>query len=176
METLHAHLLSRSLEPSRYPRSVFLDEEQRIATFYLWNLSEQLVGYQQYRPEGDKEQCNDREVGKYYTYQKDSLAVWGLETLEYRSDILIIAEGVFDVVKFHQLGYPAVAVLQNNPKRLRSWLYALPRFIVAACDNDPAGRKLGNSAQYSIYPPGGKDFGDVSLGETKEILDNICHF
>ena len=27
-----------------------LDSEEQVATFYLWNLSGQLVGYQQYRP------------------------------------------------------------------------------------------------------------------------------
>ena len=31
-----------------------LDSEEQVATFYLWNLSGQLVGYQQYRPTAPK--------------------------------------------------------------------------------------------------------------------------
>jgi hypothetical protein len=167
---LLTHLHSRGLYPHRY-RSVHLDDASGVVSFYLWNLSGQLVGYQQYRPEGDKKQCNDREVGKYYTYQKDSIALWGLETLEYRSDVLFITEGVFDAVKFHTLNLPAVAVLQNNPKPTRTWLYALPRIVIAACDNDAAGRKLASSAQYAIFPPeAGQDFGDMPIIEIERLI------
>lgn len=163
------HLLDRGLNPAHY-RSVFVDEMSGVATFLLWNLSTKLVGYQQYRPDGDKEKCNDRDLGKYYTYQKDSIAVWGLETLEYRRDILFITEGIFDAVKFHALGLPCVAVLQNNPKPTRSWLFAIPRIIIAACDGDAAGLKLARSAQFAIHAPAGLDFGKLSLSETRAIV------
>jgi hypothetical protein len=163
-----AHLHSRSLNPDRYQTSVFWDDS--VANFYLWNLSGQLVGYQQYRPDGNKKECNDRDLGKYYTYNKDNLAVWGLETLKYRSDILFITEGVFDAVKFHALNLPAIAVLANNPKSLRPWLFSLPRVTIAACDDDDAGRKLANSCQYAFSPGDGRDFGDISVEETRTLV------
>jgi len=141
-----------------------------VAVFYLWNLSGQMVGYQQYRPLGDKEQCNDPEVGKYYTYAKDSIAVFGLETYFYRNDILFLTEGVFDAVKLHALGLPAFAVLSNNPKKIQSWLYALPRYIVAVCDNDAAGKKLAKCGNMSITCDGGKDLGSLSLEEAKSLI------
>lgn len=171
--TLYDHLLSRGLDPRRYPHSVRLDPEAGIASFLLWNLSGQLVGYQQYNPLGDKKQCNDRDLGKYYTYQKESLAVWGLETLSYRPDVLFLTEGVFDVVKFHQLGLPGVAVLQNNPKRLKSWTYALPRRVIAACDNDAnkSGDKLKNCTKYWFQPKlVDTDFGDLTVSDTEMLV------
>jgi hypothetical protein len=161
------HLFSRDYNVSLYEQigmKTWIDESERIATFPLWNQSGQLVGYQQYRPEGDKTQCNDRDVGRYYTYAKDNLAIWGLETLHFQPNVLFITEGVFDACKLHSVLLPAVAVLANNPRRLRSWIMSQPRTIIAICDNDKAGRELGKCADISLTVPiPFKDLGEMEL-------------
>jgi hypothetical protein len=165
MENMLKHLHSRDLFPMgvHRPMHISIDDVERIATFYLWNLSGQLVGYQQYRPDSDKKKKNDPKEGRYYTYSKDNIAVWGLESMFWRKDVLFLTEGVFDACKLHIVGLPAIAVLANDPKKIKSWLYALShdRTIIAICDDDDAGRKLAKCAQMKLTPTGVKDLGEM---------------
>ena len=98
------HLLERGLNPELY--TVSWDEE--TACFALWNLSGQWVGYQQYRPFAPKTCHNDPREGRYFTWAKNRLAVWGLETWDFRQDLLFVTEGVFDACKLHNLGLPEI--------------------------------------------------------------------
>ena len=136
----------------------------------LWNLSGQYCGYQQYRPFAPKTTRNDPREGRYFTWAKDRLAVWGLESWDFRSDVLFVTEGVFDACKLHNLGLPAVAVLANDPKRLRPWLGSLARLTVAVCDADSAGAKLGKLCDHSLTTQGGKDLGDMT---PTQVLDFV---
>lgn len=163
------HLLERGLNPSLYNCS--WDDE--TASFLLFNLSGQVVGYQQYRPFADKTCRNDPKSGRYFTYAKNTTAVWGLETFNFRDDVLFVTEGVFDACKLHNQGLPAVAVLANNPKQLMPWLFSVPRLTVAVCDNDDAGRKLGKMCQVRLFPPSGKDLGDMSDQQVKEFVKDF---
>lgn len=82
---LTEHLKARHLDFNLH--RPMLDEEEGVVTFYLWNLSGQLVGYQQYRPKGEKRPQNNPKEGKYYTYRGlPTLAVWGVESLKYLGD------------------------------------------------------------------------------------------
>lgn len=139
-----------------------LDNEERIATFYLWNLSGELAGYQQYRPEGEKKPQNNPKQGKYYTYRKrPTLAVFGVETL-HRPGPIFITEGIFDACRLTSRGAAAVAVLANNPGTdLANWLFMLRREVVAVCDNDAAGRKLAKYGHRAEFTQD-KDLGDSS--------------
>ena len=100
---IEAHLRSRGVDPSR--TNVIMDKESGKATFLLYNLSGQLVGYQQYNPSGDKKGQNRmpaehrKALAKYYNYvtkedeHTSKIAVWGLETVfehsrQYSTDIL----------------------------------------------------------------------------------------
>ena len=160
------HLLARGLNPDLY--TVSWDDE--TACFALWNLSGQWVGYQQYRPFAPKTTRNDPRDGRYFTFAKEKLAVWGLETWYFRSDVLFVTEGVFDACKLHNLGLPAVAVLANDPKRLRPWLGSLSRYTVAVCDDDAAGAKLGRLCDRALTAQGGKDLGDMTQTQVVEFL------
>lgn len=176
------HLISRGMDPL-HP-SVRLDEENCIATFLLWNLSGVLVGYQQYNPHGTKQLRNDernRHVLKYFTYVGDEgdavggnkrrLAVWGLESTRHDDTIIYLTEGVFDAVKLHALGLPAVAVLANDPKHIRPWLVALNRRVIAVCDNDAPGHRLGSIAHASIVVPTPyNDVGDMPVDAVMVLL------
>lgn len=168
MSTL-AHLSSRHLNTDLY--RLFVDESENVVCFYLFNLSGQLVGYQQYRPGASKEQNNDPKNGRYFTYTSPGkLGVWGLETFLFRTDILFLTEGVFDACHLHNLGLPAVATLSNNPKGLANWLSSLARWVVPVADNDKAGLALTQYGNESLICDSEKDLGDMTDEEVRHLL------
>lgn len=151
METLVEHLKKRHLDLELH-RPV-LDLENDVATFYLWNLSGNFCGYQQYRRFGEKKPQNNPKQGKYFTYRKQpTLAVWGVESLHLSPNVVFLTEGVFDACRLTEKGYSALAVLSNNTgKDLSNWLSMLNRKVVAVCDNDDAGRKLAKFGDVSVF-------------------------
>ncbi len=168
------HLRSRAIDPERY----HLHYDEETASFYLFNLSGQFVGYQNYRPSADKTRKNDPKLGRYYTYvlhppeKGNVLGVWGLESFYYRTDVLIIVEGIFDAAKLHVHDLPAIAALANDPKQLRPWLKIVrqTRTIIGICDNDAAGSKLKNSVDISLTLDDNKDLGDMSNDSVRNFL------
>ncbi len=173
-----AHLQRRNLDIRRYS-GVSIDDENEVVTFPLWNLSGQMVGYQQYRPWGSKSVNNDKEIGKYYQcIPFGNTCVWGIETLHYNPRLLFICEGIFDACQIHNFNLPAIAVLGNNPLHLIPWFKALGRRIIAVPDDDPAGASLGKLAHevlpISIYLPninkGSRDLGRLKTEEVKQLL------
>lgn len=161
MENLADHLKRRHMDVALH--NPVLDDVERVATFYLWNLSGQLVGYQQYRPEGVKKPQNNPKEGKYFTYRKmPTLAVWGVESLHLTPHVLFLTEGVFDAARLTERGVSAVAALSNNPTAdFRNWLTCLNRKVVAVCDNDVAGRRLAKFGDVAVYTQE-HDLGDSS--------------
>ena len=161
MNTVLEHLKQRHLDVDLHRPMV--DEVERLATFYLYNLSGQLVGYQQYRPEGEKKPNNNPKEGKYFTYRKQpTLAVWGVESLFLSPNVVFVCEGLFDAARLTERGFSALAVLSNNPSPdLRNWLTCLNRKVVAVCDNDAAGRKLAKFGDVVVFCED-HDLGDSS--------------
>ena len=158
---LAEHLRQRHLNLELH--RVLLDEEVGVATFPLYNLSGQLVGYQQYNPLGDKKIFNSKLGGKYYTYRKQpTVCVWGTESLYQSSGPVFLTEGVFDACRMTEVGQSALATLANSPpKDYGNWLGMLCRPVVAVCDNDDAGRKLAKFGNYVEVVPNGKDLGEA---------------
>lgn len=126
MTFLEEHLRNRGVDFGRH--RVWLDNESSVATFPLWNLSGQLVGYQQYNPLGQKCQHKQderfKDVAKYWTYKTPqntdrkkckSVAVWGLESLTLETDLVFVTEGVFDAVTVQNCGETCLAVMSNDP-------------------------------------------------------------
>jgi DNA primase len=169
MQTMTQHLQSRHLDLNLHRPVV--DEVNRVATFFLYNLSGQVVGYQQYRPDATKKPQNNPKEGKYFTYRrKDTLGVWGLESLSLDSKVVFLTEGVFDACRLTKLGATALAVLTNNPSPdLRNWLRMLNRKVVAVCDNDTAGKKLAKFGDESVFTEG-SDLGDAPESYVKQLL------
>jgi hypothetical protein len=160
---LAEHLRQRHLNLELH--RVLLDEEVGVATFPLYNLSGQLVGYQQYNPLGDKKIFNSKLGGKYYTYRNKvqcTVAMWGLESFYQSSGPVFLAEGVFDACRMTEVGQSALASLSNNPpKDYGNWLGMLCRPVVVVCDNDVAGKKLAKFGNYVEVVPDGKDLGEA---------------
>lgn len=178
---LEEHLLARGMNPSEY--RVCLDEETQTATFLLFTLTGSLAGYQSYKPHSVKNTSEGRKSGfkpqdlKYFTYvSRDetktqfSAAVFGMEKFDWRKPKLYVVEGVFDAVKLHNLGLNAVAVLCNNPKHLRPFFKALSMRVVGVLDNDPGGMALAKVCDEHFLCPEGRDPGDMTTDELKELL------
>jgi hypothetical protein len=160
---LKEHLKQRHLDLELH--RPILDEELNIVSFYCWNLSGQLVGYQQYNPLGNKKIFNSKLEGKYYTYRnknQPTVVVWGIESLYQSDGVVYLTEGIFDAARMTNLGQSALASLANNPpKDYINFFLSLNRPIVAVCDNDVAGRKLAKFGDYVEVVPEGKDLGDA---------------
>ena len=134
------------------------------ATFFLWNLSGQLTGYQVYRPDGAKHGFKDPREAKYFSYVSPlQNAVWGLETVHWDDKVLFLTEGIFDAARLHYHGLPAV--LANNPVHLTGWLMAMPSLKVACVQGDAAGRKLAKFGDVSVMLPDYSDVGDLTEEE-----------
>jgi hypothetical protein len=165
------HLQSRYLDTDLH--SVWLDETANLATFPLWNLSGQLVGYQQYRPNACKQAKNDPRKGRYFTRLKENkVGVWGLESFNL-SPTLFICEGIFDAARISALGHAALALLSNDiASTTASWLRCIrsSRHIVAVCDADASGRRLVKYGTTFHVVSGYKDLGDASEVYVQELI------
>lgn len=169
------HLHSRHLDTNLH--RVWVDEDVKVATFPLWNLSGQLVGYQQYRPRASKERKNDPRDGRYFTRLKDAkIGVWGLESY-HLSNTLFITEGIFDAARISYFGYAAVATLSNDlATPTARWLRAIrsSRHIVAICDADTAGRRLAKYGSTAHYVTGYKDLGEAPQNYVRQLINEYC--
>ena len=168
MESVERHLKNRHVDFDLHRPMV--DEENRVATFYLYNMTGMLCGYQQYRPDATKSYHNDPKLGRYYTYRKQpTLALFGVESLPLNNKVVFLTEGVFDACRLTKRGYAALAVLSNDPSHeLHNFLYCLNRKVVAVCDNDVAGKKLAKFGDVAVYTAD-KDLGD----STDEFVDHL---
>lgn len=170
---LKRHLNDRQLWLSLYD-GIQIVEEEDLVIFPLWNLSGQMVGYQQYRPNATKDKKNDPREGRYYTslhgnkYEKP-LGVWGLETYHFDSRYLFITEGIFDACRLHNLGIPAVALLNSSHKHYKNWLTSTGRRIIKV--EDDHGSSLGPYENLSI-PSDRSDLGECTDDEIFDALLN----
>jgi hypothetical protein len=173
---IKTHLKQRHLDLELH--RPILDEELNIATFILYNLSGQLVGYQQYQPEGCKKVFNCPKKGKYYTYRnknQPTIAIWGLESYYVSDGPIFLTEGIFDACRITELKQSAFATLANNPpKDYKNWLEMLNRPIIVVCDNDEAGRKLAKFGDYVEVVPDGKDLGEAPDDYVQFLVNNYC--
>lgn len=174
-QTMEEHLHIRHISASLYT-SIYTDEQSRIITFLIWNLSGQLVGFQRYRPDQNKTLRNEDTYGRYYTYftpqfKQRSVAVWGLETYHYDDRVLCLTEGIFDACRLHNHGIPAIAVFSSNPKQLRPWLKLIPRKLIGIEDND--GRSFIGRFTNITMTTNEKDLGDSSEEEVTQLVKEI---
>lgn len=172
--TVEENLRSRHLDIKLH--RPIIDEVEGIATFFLWNFSGQLIGYQQYRPFVLEKKTNDPKASRYFTLSKQpTIVVWGLESFYLRDDVVFITEGVFDAARLTYLGFPAIALLSCDPKKdTKNWLRMLNRRVIAVCDNDANGSgiklsKFGDEAYFLES----KDLGDSSDEEVESFLFKI---
>lgn len=167
------HLKSRHLDLNLH-RPV-LDHENNIATFFLYNLSGQLVGFQQYRPLADKKASNSPRESRYFTFRKQpTLALFGVESLHLTPHVVFLTEGVFDACRLTEKGYSALAVLSNDPSpQLHEFLRCLNRKVVVVADNDSAGRKLAKFGHAVVFCEE-KDLGDSDDAFVQSLVEKFA--
>lgn len=140
-----------------------VSEEDRSATFYLFNTTGKIVGYQTYRPDMDKT-SGTKADNRYYTFTR-AFAPWGVETLE-TGRPLAITEGVFDATPLNLLGFSTLALLTSNPPRWFKAALAVMRerhpLVVQLRDSDGAAKPL-KSADTVLDMPGANDPGSMGL-------------
>lgn len=179
MNNLLSHLKERHLNLELY--SHYLCDEGKTVTFPLWNLSGQMVGFQQYtpfQPKNDKS-LKPREL-RYYTLltktdnKLQMLGAFGLDLLNPEQKYVFVCEGVFDACRLHNRGLNALALLACDPKPLKSWLWSMGYVVVPVCEGDDAGQKLQKLANSDlvVYLPENKDLGDL----TEEEVDKEFSF
>ena len=118
-------------------------------------------------------------LAKYFTWvtkvdRKIEIAVYGLETYDWKGKYLFLTEGIFDIIKIHNVGYPGIALLMNNPKVAKSWLKTLPQIKIVINDKDAAGRELCKYGDYSFEcPEDYKDLGEMPQGEVDKFIKKI---
>ena len=175
-----SHLKERGVDPDQ--TRVVIDDKTQDVYFYLYNLSGQMIGFQKYNPnylKTGQSNLDDPRMAKYFTWVTEegrgkAIGVWGLESTKFGDEILFVTEGIFDAARIQEAGYPAIAVLCNNPSdSLKSWLGTLPQKKIVIYDNDVAGRKLKKVGDYSFTVPHGKDMNDLKPEEAKVFL-NKC--
>lgn len=157
--------------------TAWIDEDEGVATWPLWNLSGQMVGFQQYRPAATKKRDNHPRESRYFSWRKNKVVgVWGLESWTF-SNTLFVTEGVFDAARLTSLGYSAIATLSNDvDDALKSWLWVVrqTRRVVAVCDNDAAGRKLSKCGNTFHVMEEGKDLGEASESYVQMLIQKYC--
>lgn len=174
VEELRDHLVSRNVDLNLH--KPLLSAE--VATFLLYNLSGQVVGYQRYNPSfpsafpGDGKQSNLRDR-RYYNYvTSGQIGVFGLESFNENTKVVFVTEGAFDCCRLTKRGATAVAMLTNNPSSsMRNFLLCLGVPVVAVCDDDAAGVKLRKSGHFFETVQGGKDLGECSEDFVDYLLE-----
>lgn len=171
---LEEHLKKRHMQVGRY-NGISVDQESGVVVFPLWNLSGKMVGYQQYRPFADKKKKNHPKEGRYYTYLSGDkrckeMGMWGLESLDYNPDVVVICEGIFDACRLHNAGIPCLALLNSSYKYYKNFLTCLGRKVYKV--EDGYGSSLG-PYQGIILPEGVDDLGDCSEDQVDDISKTI---
>lgn len=166
-----SHLKSRGIKDFN---GIHVDQESGDTFFTLYNFSGQIVGYQKYNPNYPKG-SDLFDKNRYFNLNNKShnLLVWGIQSFHLDEHLLFLTEGIFDAVKIHNAGYPAFAILGNNPLHLRSWINTLNRIVVVIYDNDSAGQKLKKFGDFAYSVDDGKDLGDLTQSKANAFIENI---
>jgi hypothetical protein len=172
------HLKSRGLDLEK--THIIYDEQKGDAYFFIYNLTGQLIGYQKYNPNNPK--VDDMgEDGRYFSHIRKELlgqgkvGVYGLETYQMDKKYLFIAEGIFDIIKIHNMGEPGIANLGCSlSKQAINWYRTLPQIKILIQDKDEAGKELTQIADYVLTVPDPyKDLGDMPQNEVDVFINNI---
>jgi len=164
------HLLSRHIDFDVH--TVYMSDTH--ATFMLYNLSGQIVGYQEYRPLNPKLSSNSA-GGRYYTKRSQHLCVFGLETLSESQNTIFITEGIFDIARLTEKGCSGIALLTNAPNSsMYNFLDCLPKRRILISDNDKGGQFLRKSLTgllHEIIIPPFKDLGEATENYVDQIIN-----
>lgn len=177
------HIQSRSLGLLGFDTDEgfgYVDYEEEVVTFPLYNLSGQMLGYQAYRWDKDKVRNNPNpRMQRYFTrLPKETLAVYGLHLLPegYLGPIFLV-EGVWEAIVGYFFDVPCLAVLGSDPKGLMNWVHSISNPVIALVQPDSAGQKLKKYGKNGYIQLEG-DLDDIftkrgGFGVPEELI-NLC--
>ena len=183
MNLLREHLINRGVDFDKI--NVVCDEYSNSATFLLYNLSHQIIGFQQYnylKPKNHFKGELGRNTVKYYTYvskeggRKDAfISVWGLQNVKEEDKEIWVTEGIFDAVKLVNAGLPAIAALTSTPSpQLKQWFSIMGKKVIVILDGDDAGSKLKSIANVAYKTPKPyKDLGEMKQEDVNQFVADI---
>ena len=172
MHPLVCHLRDRHIDLELHRPIV--DTKTWTVSFLMWNLTGQLVGYQQYHPWMTKSRSND-DNGRYKSVAgyNQPHPVWGMETL-CNSSTIFITEGIFDAARLTEKGVAALAMMGRIvPPHIRLMLSSLSRPVVIVCDNDGPGIELASIRGEIIIPPF-DDLASASDAYVTHLIEKFC--
>lgn len=162
--------------------NVVVDYDNEVVTFLLFTTTGTFAGYQNYHWRADKVRGN---LGRYFTWLTEwyrLMGVWGWHSLTPQSgDFLFVCEGIWDAIRIHNAGYPAIAIMTATPhpntiKYVK--LNTCSRKLIGVLDRDEnrAGEKLGAMCdrKYTVPPPF-KDIGEMEPGTAKAWLEDVLY-
>lgn len=178
MKEFVSHLFNRGFDFDIFHDiSRSIDWENEVVTFYIYNLSGQIIGFQKYqwdKPKRSKE-LKPSEL-KYFSHiTNKSIALFGLQYFDKNQKNIYLVEGVWDAITLIARGYNALAVLSNNSNKLKNWLYTMPYDFLPVCDGDSAGLKLRNLSTTGSYVqmPDSLDVNDLNSYSDSELFDTF---
>lgn len=165
------HLSDRKYLVNRYQHH-YIDFENEIATFYLFDEHLRWTGYQKYNPNSFEKKCNNIEDARYFIHnQRGELCVWGLDVLHNFKGPLFVTESIFKAAALHMAGFKAITQLTSGvSKRFLALCDHLGKDgLYFVGDNDAAGIK------FSEYRPGGfvleKDLDEYGSNELRNLIN-----
>lgn len=157
MSAIRRHLESRSCFEEFV--EFWADDEAHVVTFPLYDITHNLIGYQQYRPDGDKK-SHEKECAKYWTHHLPGTSrFWIPKTYDSSKRIVFVQEGIFSATPLVTLGHNVVAILSSDNKDALKNLRIQGHYLIGICDGDQAGKKLSRHLDDAIILPEGEDVG-----------------
>ncbi len=193
IDTLHNNLMQYMTDGKQYFLSRGISEESMEYFNLGYSYKQGMVIVPVHSPTGIPVGLVGRSIeGKRFknsTNLPRSQTMFNLHRARKESSTIIVCESSFDVIRFHQAGFPnAIATLggslsKDNIQNLNKYSSS----IIIATDADEAGRKLGKEIAYKlknktilwasyedgvIYPHGAKDVGDLTEEEIHQCIKN----
>jgi len=168
LKELKAHLEMRGLQTD----SVYwVNEEELMVVFPLYDSTGNMIGYHNYRPNKDKVLNNHPYESRYFTrVTKGWEAFYGYRSRLY-SKTLFVTEGLWDAERVQEAGFSCYTLFSNNPKNSAMLnLLRKVRPVVALCDGDKAGRSLAKFGHESVVFEENRDANDYTPQELKLML------
>jgi hypothetical protein len=169
----------------------YLDCDNELISFPIFNSMQQLVGYQQYNYKETDKKLNNSNYGRYYSYTTQHNVPYGLQFYD-ASKPIAVCEGVFDCISLLECSnYNSFALLSKCNTEMNKTIALYPGEKILVSDGDVltlTEHLIFNSKlqRYSyidtfcynsfVICPHNTDPNTLSKYQLMKLLDNRQHF
>lgn len=162
------HLEERGFREDAF---LWIDYEAEVVVFPIYTIDGRLIGFENYNWRVTDKTIRNKPSGRYFKFiTEPEHAVYGLYYITDFTKPLYVVEGAWDAERVRCTGRNCIAVLQNNPVRLKDFFASLNCVTVSICDGDDAGKMLAKSTDLSMFLDDDSDPNDISVSELDEML------